>query len=947
MTVAPRRDGRPTYTVAGDGKTVGKVNRPVLGRARELETGTAELAAVVAAGAGSCLVLEGEPGLGKTTLVAELATRAGALGFRQLRCAGVHSQSGIGFAGLHELIYPLLSHAQRLPARQRVAVLTAFGMEDGPPPERLLVSLAVLGLIEEASQEQPLLLIVDDAQWLDLSTLDVLTFVGRRLGNAAAMLLCALRPDQAGQPAQLLDLPRVPLAPLPEAAAADLLDKVVLDNPELGTLDRLTRSRILREASGNPLAVIELATAVADSGLRAQAFSEAPLPTTRRIENAFLAQLACLRPAEQTLLLLVAAAGSITMSELVSAGEPLGITDREFGTLHSCGLMKVQAGEVEVRHPLIRSAVYGAANVADRAAAHRALAAAVGNRTRATWHRSAATFGPDEAVASELQQAAAAAGTHGAYAESAAALRRAAAVTPDGVAKVYRLTCAAEAARRAGLGDEATQILDEAVELGPSPEDAVQLEITRYVLAAMGGAPGRSATELALLADDFGRGQAPGMRHGQAFMLAAAAIRWQMYGRRDGDKTAITAGLDRARSVDAASPAVAAMLDIAEAAVEHRRQAATFGWQAKVLMENFHDDPLLLSAISLAGEYTWNLEAAEAGWAALGAAVHSPAHECDGLRGRAQMQLHRGALREAEISSDAALRLAEGTGLCGMAAASAATLARALAWKGDFAQAQSVAARGYGFLRTDPDVVWNAHLQWSTGLVALATGDPDRAVAELTRLVAHPQIESWAVGDLTEAAIAAGRADLAEPAVGRVVEEAAATDSAFLTMLAQRCLAQLATDPDDAEARFVAAVSAGTNSHAELELARTRLAFGQWLRRRRRIVASRDHLTAAANIFGSAGARPWADVARSELRAAGVNAVTPSANRGPALETLTAQELHIAQLAADGLTNREIADRIYLSHRTVAAHLYRVFPKLGVTTRSQLAAALGGSRLSG
>jgi DNA-binding NarL/FixJ family response regulator len=915
----------------------------VLGRARELEIGRAELDAVVADGAGRALVIEGDPGLGKTTLVTELAAQACAVGFRALSCAGVQSESGIGFAGLHQLIYPLLDLAPRLPTRQRVALLTAFGIEDGPTPERLLINLAVLGLIEEAAQEQPLVLVVDDAQWLDPSTLDVVTFVGRRLRIAQVLLLCAVRPDPAGQPRHLEELPRLRLGALPVDAATILLDQVIEGDVALHGLGTSTRARILAEASGNPLAVIELATALADQDMPDQLWSDAPLPTTRRIENAFLGQLSGLSPAEQTLLLVVAAAGTLTLGELNRAAGHLGVGDSQYATLHTCGLTKMAAGRLEVRHPLIRSAVYGAASLTARAAAHRAVAAALENPARAMWHTAAATYGPDEAVAAELERAAATASATGAHAEAAVALRRAAAVSPEYNGKVRRLTAAAEAARRAGLGGEATAILDEAVALQPEWREAVQLEVTRYVLAAMGAAPGRSVVELTHLATKFGREPAPEARYGQAFLLAAATIRWQMYGQAADDREAVTAGLRQARPANAEAPVVQAMLDIAEATIAHRRNATSFAVQAKSLIEDFRDDPLLLSAIALACEYTWNLDTAEEAWSAVSAcatAVDSPVHESDGLRGRAQLYLHTGELDEAQVAADAALRLADSAAIPGMAAAAAATLARASAWRGDFATAETALIQGRDWVRTDPDVVWNAQLLWASGLAALTMGDHARAVADLSRLAAHPQVDLWAVGDLTEAAIAAGQPDLAQAAVRRALDEAAHIDSAFLTMLSQRCLAELSTDPDDAEASFVTAVAAGANSTATLEQARTQLAFGQWLRRKRRIVASREHLAAAANAFTAAGARPWADMARAELRAAGVAPATGSARRSSEFESLTAQELHIARLAAAGLTNREIADRVYLSHRTVAAHLYHVFPKLGVTTRSQLAAAL-------
>jgi DNA-binding CsgD family transcriptional regulator len=899
------------------------------------------LDSVAAGGPGQSLVIEGEPGLGKTTLIRELAVRADSRGFRKLQCEGVQSQSGIGFGGLHELVYPLLGHAGRLPSRQRGALLTAFGIDDGPSPERLLISLAVLGLVEEASHEQPVVLIIDDAQWLDPSTLDVLTFVGRRLANAAALMLCAVRPDTAGQPRHLKDLPRLELGSLDADAAGALLNQAIDGNAGLHDLDDGTRRRILVEAAGNPLALLELSAAVAEHGVNDQLLSDAPLPTTRRIENAFLGQLAGLTDEEQTLLLVVATAGTLSVRELIRAAEELGVGDREFGTLHSCGLMTVHDDRLAVRHPLIRSAVYGAANLPRRTAAHRALAAALENPTRATWHTAAATYSPDETVAAELENAATNANATGAHAEAVSALHRSATLSPDPVDKVRRLTAAAEAARLAGLGPDAIRIIDEALSLQPTLREVIQLEVTRYVLAAMGGAPGRSVFELAALAERFGDVDEPHARHGRAFMLAAASIRWQMYGQRSDARNVVIDSLRGSGCLPGPEPAVSAMLTIAEACIDHRRHASSFAAQAKSLTEEFRTDPLLLSAIALAAEYTWNLEAATDGWTLqvrCAAALDSPAHECDGLRGLAQFQLHAGALREARGGADAALRLADDADLPGEAAAAAATFARASAWLGEFDDAESAIRKGYAWLRDDPAVVWNAHLQWASGFAALTAGDNAKAVSELSRLIDHPQLELWAVGDLTQAAIAVGRPEVARSAVERARDEAAQLDSPFLTMLAQRCLAELSDDPDEAEACFVNAVTAGSNDNGTLELARTRLAFGQWLRRRRRIVASREHLSAAAHTFATSGARPWADRARAELRAAGVTpgVVTPT----PAIESLTAQELHIAKLAAEGLSNREIADRIYLSHRTVAAHLYHVFPKLGVTTRGQLAKAL-------
>lgn len=957
-SAASTRIGKPnvalTELARNNSWRSGEGGRQMQGRCHELEVITLELDAVLTNGEGRCLVIEGEPGLGKTTLLNVCAAEAHKRGFRTLRCSGVQSQSGIGFAGLHELIHPLLPHLEKLPARQRVALSTAFGIDDGPAPDRLFINLAVLGLIEESSHEQPVALIVDDAQWLDRSTLDVLTFVGKRLSTAEAVLLCAERPESDGHSAYLDNLPSLLLPALDTDAAAAVLQHVINSTPALHGLDAAMRTRILEEASGNPLAIIELGAAVAELDPCDLLLADSPMPTTRRIEDAFLGQLVDLSDGARTLLLVAAAAESLSVTELRRAADYLEIDDSAISALRSRGLLKLSEQSVETRHPLIRSAVYGAASLSARATVNRALAATLDNHARAVWHRAAATYGTDDGVAAELELTAASASSYGAHADAAAALRRSAAMSADTGEKVRRLSAAAESARRAGLGTEAARILGDAIGLNPAPNEVVQLEVTRFVLSAMGAAPKRSVVELLTLAETFDQQQGDNALFGQAFLIAGAALRWQMYGQRAREREIVADAVTRARRKPSSTPIVTDILEIAEATVNHRRNTARFGARAQKMLQDYRSDPLLLSAIALSSEYTWNLDIADSAWSTLagwGASVGSPVHEGDGLRGRAQSQIHTGALREAKIRAEAALRLSESAQIPDMAAGAAATLARAAAWQGEFDTSAEMVARGREFLSHDPDVVWNAHLHWAAGLATLTAGDPANALTHLACVSSHPQIELWAIGDLTEAAIAADQANIAVPAVRRAADHAAALDSPFLTMLSQRCLAQLSVEPDETHRRFVAAVEAGRTADAGLECARTQLAFGKWLRRNRKVVASREYLTEAAHAFDTLGARPWADIAESELRAAGVASSTGPASRRHVIESLSAQELHIAQLAADGLTNREIADRIYLSPRTVAASLYRLFPKLGITARSQIAGALAvgndGGRMSG
>lgn len=916
----------------------------MLGRERELATALADVAAVAESGSarGRALVIEGDPGVGKTTLADEVMAHVRALGFRELRCAGIQTQTEIGFAGLHELIYPILDLADLLPGRQRAALLTAFGaVDEDAEPDRLLISLAVLGLIEEASSDRPLVLCVDDAQWLDRSTQDVLTFVGRRLGNTPALMVGITRPGPDGQSKHLLGLPRLTLETLDDDHSRALLTEVITRRG-FRRLDDTAQRRLLYVAGGNPLAVIEMTTALAERDEDKWQLSEWPLPTTRRIERAFLDQLDDLGDSTRAMLLVAATGAGLDLGEVRQVAQRLDLSDSDIGALESAGLVSVDPAGIQVRHCLIRSAVYSSASLTARTAVHLAIAESCRNTARAAWHRAAACYGPDETIAAELTDAAAVATTQGAHAEAAAALRRAADLSPDHGDQIRRLTAAAEAYRKAGLSAKATRTIDRALALVPGAAERVQLEITRYVLAAMGGAPGRTVDELTSLAAEFGAIDDPAAHFGEAFMLGAAAIRWQMYGHGDQQRAQITDAIRRAQDKPSTTATVGGILEVAEAVVTGETAAGRYAEQVKALLDEFADDPLVLSAVSLAAEYTWNFEAAQAGWGVLVARSRAeglPGHECDGLRGGAIAALQTGRLRDAVVAAENAARISEDVNLLGMAASATATLARAHVWRGERAEAAEAITRSRTLLQSDSAVVWNSHLHWAAGLSALTAGDHDEALRELSAMAAHPQLQLWAVGDLTEAAVGAGCPEAARDLVEKALAAAATSDSPYLTMLAHRSQALLSTDDDTAEARFVTAIAAGGNCTGTLELARSQLAFGQWLRRKRRIVASRAPLAAAAAAFEEAGARPWFDIAKSELRAAGM-AATSGATVGRVESLLTAQEMQIAELAAQGLTNKEIADRVYLSHRTVAAHLYRVFPKLGITTRGQLIAAM-------
>ncbi|MCX8564338.1 AAA family ATPase [Mycolicibacterium mucogenicum] len=901
----------------------------IIGRTTELAVITDTISAISVSG--SALVIDGEAGIGKSTLLTAAADWAGADGYTRLGCSGLQSQSEVGFAGVHELIHPLLAHAHDLPDRQRSALLTAFGLEDGPTPDRLLISLAVLGLLEDAATRRRLILVIDDVQWLDQSSLDVLAFVARRLANAPLLLLCAERTTMEGPVHQLEGLPRLSLGPLTTSDAEQLLTHTLRTSPR--PVDPHLQQRVLEQANGNPLAVIELTSAIGERGTDATVFAGELLPTGRRVERAFLNQLDALAsPARQLLLLITASDGSLT--EIDTAAGLLGLTLTEhLDSLERATLITMRGGRIQVRHPLIRSTVYGAAPLSARARTHRALADAATDPVRAAWHRAEAAFGPDEQVAADLERAAEHARSRGAGAESAAALRRAAVLSTDIPSRVRRLSAAAEVARSAGLTREAISILSEAEPLADGHDDAQPLAITRFVLNATAALPGHTATDLVALAGKFADGE-PQQRE----LLWAAAIECRMHGLADDarrDVAAAIAGLH--------GPDDDALLAVAAALVDDTGTGLAVRTQIPRLIDEFRDQPLLILALAFAAEAVAERTQALACWASVGHRSRhhgTPANECEGLRGSAQLLLIQGRPQAAAIAAQTALRMAGDMNLPMTVASSAAILARALTWQGQPERARGALDRARVALAPDPTILWNDDAHWAAGLAALCEANHAEALGHLLKMTLNRTSRRWAVADLAEAAAGCDQAQLVRPLVADIATQAQWLGSGFETMLAHRAQALLCDSEADAEVAFQAALAAGATADAELELARTHLLYGEWLRRRRRIVEARTHLSLALAAFDTAGAATFVERSAAELRAAGVSGASGSVKNDAAAD-LTAQELQIAQLAASGLTNREIGDRIYVSHKTVAAHLYKVFPKLGITSRSQLYAALG------
>ncbi|MGJ6967717.1 AAA family ATPase [Streptosporangium sp. G11] len=899
----------------------------MIGRAGELDQ-LNRLAATVTT-SGAVAVVAGEPGIGKTRLMEEFAQASRANGFRELRCTGLENESHAGFAGLHELIHPVLDHAAALPARQRQALLTAFGLAEGPAPERLLISLAVLGLLEEATTQQPLLLVVEDMHWLDPSTAEVVRFLARRLSGAPIMLLVTVR-AQADDPEPLRSLPglRLDLGPLSEADSTCLLDLVA------GDLTPASRTRLLQEAGGNPLALQELPIALRERGLAADQPFLSPLPTTRRLEQAFLTRVGALPTASQQLLLLAAAEGELTLADLIVAARRTGLTVGDLDPLERSRLVEVRQDRVRFCHPLLRSAVLGAASSTKRAEVHRLLAAIVQDPVRAVWHRAMAAYERDEELAAELEAAGLGAAQRGALAEAAAVLRRAAALSPEAAPRARRLAKAAELSRQAGRTHDVVEALQQARPLATQAEVLVELMSTEIANSLMTGMPAASERDIVALARQMSGPDGDRHRVERIRLLWAAAV--QITLRSGGQNSAA----DVLSELAEADPQLKDPLQlIGLALLDPLKYAARVRSQLDTLQPPALAEPRALLSLGLAAEAMQDLPTAfaalEAGRMHLNRAG-ALADESHLLAWLACQRVLMGTLCDAVADAEMAERMAVDLALPAVAAAAGASGALGLAWLGQQSEAELVLAR----VRERPeDALWTsttARAAWAAGHLALQKRSYRQAWLELSKVSVHRTTALWALGDFVEAAVRSGKGELARLALDSAERDAAVLDSPHLDMLVQRGRALLTTD-DKADAYFHAALERGVDAVTVLERARTQLVYGQWLRRERRVMQAREQLAAALDTFQERGAELWADQAAAELRAAGVAPARRLLAAGRLDATvLTPQEIQIAGLAAAGLTNKEIADRLYLSHRTVGAHLYKVFPKLGITSRAQL-----------
>jgi DNA-binding CsgD family transcriptional regulator len=879
---------------------------------------------------GGSLVLSGEPGIGKSALVREASQRGRDLGMLVLTATGVQSEAQLPFAGLHQLLRPVLPRLGELAAPQRDTLLAAFGLAEAPVPDPFLAALAALNLLAASAAQAPVLVVAEDAHWLDRVTCDVLAFVARRLEFDPVVLIATIR-DGFTTPLGEAALPGLHIDPLPAPAAAALLDS------RAPGLSAAVRERLLEEAAGNPLALVELPVAFRQLGQGVQL--PVWLPLTTRLERAFAARAGDLPAATRTALLVAAVNDGCLLGEVVAGTAILAggsLTVEVLEPAVAAGLMEIDGEEYRFCHPLVRTAIHQEASVSQLHAAHAALADVLaGQPERRVWHRAASVVGTDEGLAGELEETAARALRRGGAAAAVMAMQRAAALGEDG-RRAERLLRAAELAFELGREDLVAGLLSETEPLDLRSRERVRAAWIRESFADGMPGDGSRARWLATIAGQAG---ADGDTDLALKLLYGAALRcwWAEPGQAVREEVvAVAERLDASRS----DPRVLVVLAFAApigrgAAVIDRvtRLAGSAGADA--------------AATRLAGNAAMAVGAFDVAAACLAASAGGLRAEgrlgllARALALQAWSTVHLGDLGSAIPAAEESRRLAQETNQPLIMATAQAIQAMLAALRGDQEDAAERAAQAERVSVPIGASAVLAAVQFARGVAALAGGRPGDALTELRRIhdradpAYHEAVRCYTVADLAEAARRCG-----DPAgIGAIVNEmeaAAGQTPSPLLHAGLRYARALLAEGAQAGVLFEAALSSDLSRWPFLR-ARVQLSYGEWLRQQRRNAASRAPLRAAREAFDALGMVPWSERARQQLRATGET----SRPRTPeAQDWLTPQELQIVQMAADGLSNREIGQMLYLSHRTVSSHLYRAFPKLGITSRTELRAAL-------
>ena len=876
---------------------------------------------------GSAILVRGEAGVGKTSLLTAVASRAAEEGLTVLRGTGIESETAVPFSGLHRLLRPVLSGADALPARQRAALLSAFGMEE-PPVESYMVGFAALELIADCASDAPVVLVVDDVQWLDPSSASALAFVARRLEHEPVVGIFGLREgfDSAFSDGTIRELI---VQALDDRRSSEVLNRHAAGIPDAA------RQEILELAAGNPLALIELS----QSWSSREGIIPTDVPLTVRLERAFAHRVKALSESSYLASLVAAANDTDELAEVVRATEVLTHSARGEDLLASgvnAGVLVIDDPKIRFRHPLIRSACYQSALPSQRRAAHAALADVLASPERRTWHRAASVIGPADDIATELETAAAGARDRGAAQFAVAALTRAAQLSASEVERGRKLTGAAELAFEAGMHARAAELLSQATASPLTDEDRLRVSWLKEWFGDpswSGAAKVRSLCRLATRMAAHGS-----VDHAMRMLLNVALRCW--WSNPDDETTQTLLQTAENLGADSDDPTLITVLGYGAPFERGRLVAERIASFPPNSLDHPTDVVNLGTAATGIGAFPLAsplLDDATMRFRTRGRMVQLT----QALVARMLTDYHLGRWDAARAAGEEVRQLAVDTAqpIWGMAAKGTEALSAAA--QGDEESVERLCGEAEAFFAPLGANAFLAPIEMARGLSALSHGRHQEALDHLRRVadphdpVHHPYACHWAVVDHVEAAVALDHHDEARRLVSAAESLSERTGSQLLDVVLLVTRPMVAPD-GRAEQLFQEGLDDGLAAWPFLH-GRHLFTYGSWLRRQRRVSDSRPLLRSSRDLFDALGAVPWYERAIRELRASGETSRTREVG---ARDRLSPQELQIAQLAATGMSNREIAQHLYLSHRTVGSHLYRVFPKLGITGRGQLSSAL-------
>lgn len=907
-------------------------------RGREVESARLDgLLDAAREGNSSALLIRGQPGVGKSALLRHALDRA--TGMTTVVVRGIESESELPFAGLADLVRALKQSLAGIPPVQSAVLTGAVAL--GPPVggDRFAVYAATFSLLASAAESSPLLVVVDDIQWLDTGSAEALLFAARRVSAEGVLLLFALR---EGEPSalNLSDLPVLQVTGLRAEASMQVLAE------QSAPVAPGVAAALHRATQGNPLALIEIPALLTDAQRAGSEALPDPLPSGPGLEHAFVRRVTALPVAAQRALLVVSASESTDIGPVRRALMHLEIAPEALEAAEAAGLITLDGADVRFRHPLIRSAIYHSATAASRREAHRALARALDAEQladRCTWHLAVAADEPDESVASALEQTAERSIARSGYAASAKAFARAAQLTPEPAVRARRLLAAGNAFYLAGRPDEAIRCLDEANSCGPGRQLHAEIQHLRAVIEMWARRP-LTAHELLMTEAELVLPENP---TAACELMAEAVGPSIMAGRvRKGLATA-----ERAFAIAQGlhgEPPLLVLIMLAAALINCGESAAGQEILNKALVrfrpgepQSALSGPLILASLLDTERYdeAWQMTAGAAsnarGAGALGILPYV-------LSVLSEIEFRTGRWTEAYASATESVRLARETDLRSAAAYTLVCLARVEAAFGKDADCIEHVRLAVETARLHGAESIYAYAGSALGLLELGRGRPEEAIVHLDEVrrftqghgLGEPNVVQWQP-DQIESLARAGRTDEALNALTLLEEQAEHTGRIWAKAAAARCRGCL-TEDATFESHFLRALSLHEMKPTPFEIARTHLCFGEALRRHRRRVEARQHLYEALHAFERLGAEPWANRARVELSATGER----SRKRDVAASRqLTPQELQIALAVAGGATNREAATQLFLSPKTVEAHLSAVYAKLSIRSRSELARA--------